>query len=192
MSVESKPWLVAIDLQRAFAQPGSPWFSPATCVVANTVTDLVSCFGDRVVFTRFVPPRAVEGSWRSYYEKWRFALGSHDSDLWSVIEPWERYPSISSHTFSKWVPELRTLIGPDPSIVLCGVSTDCCVLATAYAAIDGGAQVCVVEDACAAKTAQLHEGALQMMRARSPQLSVMSCEAVLHQHRCIVTGAIKG
>ena len=174
MSVESPPWLVAVDLQRAFADPGSPWFTPGVGPIASVVADLVPLFGARAVFTRFVPPREVEGSWHSYYEKWPFAAGSHDSDLWSVIEPWDRFISISSHTFSKWVPELRALVGPHPTIVLCGVSTDCCVLATALAAVDGGAHVRVVADACVAKTPELHEAALQLMRGRAPQLTVVT------------------
>ena len=174
MSVESRPWLVAVDLQRAFADPGSPWFTPAVRSIAGVVADLVPQFGPRAVFTRFVPPREVEGSWRSYYEKWRFAAGTRDSDLWSVIEPWDRAVSISSHTFSKWVPELHALVGPYPTIVLCGVSTDCCVLATALAAVDGGAHVRVVADACAAKTPELHQAALKMMRGRAPQLTVVT------------------
>ncbi len=37
-------------------------------------------------------------------------------------------------------------------MVLCGVSTDCCVLMTALAAVDDGVAVRVVADACAAKT----------------------------------------
>jgi nicotinamidase-related amidase len=174
LSAEAPPWLVAVDLQRAFADPGSPWFTPGVGSIAGLVADLVPQFGPRVIFTRFVPPRQVEGSWRSYYEKWRFAAGTHDSDLWSVIEPWHQAASISSHTFSKWVPELRAVVGPYPTMVLCGISTDCCILATAFAAVDGGAHVRVVADACAAKTRELHEAALQMMRGRAPQLTVVT------------------
>jgi nicotinamidase-related amidase len=170
----SPPWLVAIDLQRAFAEPDSPWFTPGLRDIAGVVAELVPQFGSRVVFTRFVPPRAPEGSWRAYYDKWGFAAGTHESSLWSVVEPWNQALSVSSHTFSKWIPELRALVGPDPTIVLCGVSTDCCVLATAYAAVDGGAHVRVVQDACAAKTPELHESALRMMRGRAPMLSVVT------------------
>ena len=174
MSAASPPWLVVVDLQRAFADPGSPWFAPGVASVASVVADLVTRFGPRAVFTRFVPPRDVVGSWRSYCERWRFAAGTHDSDLWSLIEPWNRATSISSHTFSKWIPELQAVVGPYPTIVLCGVSTDCCILATAFAAVDGGAHVRVVADACAARTPELHEAALQMMRGRAPQLTVVT------------------
>ena len=174
MNVASPPWLVVVDLQRAFADPGSPWFTPGVASVAGVVGDLAPRFGARVVFTRFVPPSKAEGSWRLYYKRWRFAAGTRDSERWSIIEPWDRAVSVSSHTFSKWVPELQALVGPHPTIVLCGVSTDCCVLATAFAAVDAGVQLRVVADACAAKTPELHEAALQMMRCRAPQLTVVT------------------
>lgn len=174
MSTQSSPWLVVVDLQRAFAEPGSPWYTPGVRSIVGIVADLVSRFESRVVFTRFVPPREPVGSWRTYYEKWRFALGTHESDIWSLIEPWRHARSISSHTFSKWVPELRELLGPEPSIVLCGISTDCCVLATAFAAVDGGADVRLVSDACIAKTPELHAAGMEMMRGRAPQLTVVT------------------
>lgn len=176
MNAGNPPWLVAVDLQQAFADPGSPWFTPTLGAAAGVVAELIPHFGSRVIFTRFVPPRDIEGSWRAYYEKWPFAAGTHDSDLWSVIDPWKRAASISSHTFSKWIPELRALTGAHPTIVLCGVSTDCCVLATAFAAVDGGAHVRVVSDACAAKTLDLHEAALQMMHGRAPQLTIVTSQ----------------
>ena len=52
--------------------------------------------------------------------------------------------------------ELRALVGGGEA-VLCGVSTECCVLMTALAAVDDGAHVRVVADACAAKGPKTHE-----------------------------------
>jgi nicotinamidase-related amidase len=62
-------------------------------------------------------------------------------------------------------------VGAEPDLVLCGLSTDCCVLATALAAIDAGARVRVVADACAAEPA-LHDAALAILRRRTPQLTL--------------------
>jgi hypothetical protein len=50
-----------------------------------------------------------------------------DRDLWSVIVPWERAASIASHTFSKWVPELRALVGVHPTLVLSGARGGGCM-----------------------------------------------------------------
>jgi isochorismate hydrolase len=89
-----------------------------------------------------------------------------------VDAPWQHHASIASHTFSKWLPEAFERFGPAPRVTLCGVSTDCCVLATALAAVDGGAQVQLVADACAAKSPAVHEGALAIMASRAPMLDI--------------------
>lgn len=163
--------LVAIDLQPAFSHPESPWFTPGLDEVAGRIERLLPRFGGRIVFTRFVPPTAPFGSWLRYYERWPFALEPASHWLWSLENRWSGYRSVASHTFSKWTSELRDQVG-EGEAVLCGVSTDCCVLMTALAAVDDGAHVRVIADACAAKSTDVHEGALALMATRSPQLRI--------------------
>ena len=45
---------------------------------------------------------------------------------------------------------------------------------TALAAVDDGAFVRVVADACGAKTQQVHEDALALLQTRAPQLTITS------------------
>ena len=174
--MKNAPWLVAVDLQHAFADPASPWFTPTLDAAMKVVAGLVPLYGPRVVFTRFVPPGSLFGSWHDYYRKWPFAVTPATDRLWSVVDPWSAHKSVASHQFSKWVPDLQAIVGAHPTIVLCGVSTDCCVLATALGAVDGGAHVRVVVDACAAKTPEAHRGALEIMAARSPQLALVTAQ----------------
>jgi len=61
-------WLIAIDLQHAFVTPGSPWYGPASAAAIALVADLVPLYGRHVIFTHFLPPRDITGSWRAYYE----------------------------------------------------------------------------------------------------------------------------
>jgi nicotinamidase-related amidase len=173
-AVNEPPWLIVIDLQHAFTSPSSPWYAPGSEGAVDAVHSLVPLFGERVVFTRFVPPEQIEGSWQVYYEKWPFAVGTQGDRLWDVVEPWSGRRSIASPHFSKWVPELRALFGAQPTVVLAGLSTDCCVLATAFAAVDSGAHVRVVTDACASGTKALHDAALMMLGRRAPQLRLLT------------------
>jgi nicotinamidase-related amidase len=177
-------WLVVIDLQPAFADPTSPWFAPSLGKATKSIAEIVPLYGEHVVFTRFVPPARLSGSWHAYYRKWPFALDAEASWLWDVVDPWKAHRSVASHMFSKWEP-LRDEIGAEAAITLCGVSTDCCVLATALAAVDGGAEVRVVTDACAAKTPEAHEGALAIMSARAPQLTLVSAAEELACRRAM-------
>ena len=173
----ARDWLVVIDLQPAFSHPHSPWFTPSLAEVAPRIAALVPHFGARVAFTRFVPPRCVSGSWRGYYERWPFALQPASDWLWALDAPWQGRESIASHTFSKWVPALRARLDPGVAIALCGVSTDCCVLMTALAAVDDGVQVRVVGDACAGSTPAAHARALELLGGRAPQLDIVTAEA---------------
>ena len=122
------------------------------------------------------------GSWTRYYERWPFALDPAFGWLWALDAPWQDRASLASHTFSKWVPAAQATVDPGAALVLCGVSTDCCVLMTALAAVDDGRQVRVVADACAAKTPAHQARALELLAGRAPQLSIVTAaeERALH------------
>jgi nicotinamidase-related amidase len=66
---------------------------------------------------------------------------------------------------------LQGLVG-DATLVICGVATECCVMATAFDAADAGYEVVVVADACAGATSTLHEQALCIMASMAPMISV--------------------
>ena len=166
-------WLVVVDVQPVFLNADSPWFSPMLPEAVERIAELVPLFGDRVLFTRFVPPDEVTGSWKPYYEKWDFAYRPEARDLWDVAAPWTGRRSVASHRFSKWE-VLRPLLGADPHVVMCGVSTDCCVMSTALAAVDDGAHLRLVADACAAKDDEIHQRSLAILASRAPQLVITS------------------
>lgn len=174
-------WLVVIDPQVIFAAPESPWGSPMFDGIVERVRELVAEHdGDdgagRVIVTRFVPSLPPTGSWVDYYEAWPFAAVDADDPLYSVVpaltDVAERAHRIDAPTFGKWGDGLRAITGHSPRLVLAGVSTDCCVIATALAACDAGAHVEVVADACAGSSVENHERALDAMRLFGPQIVV--------------------
>jgi nicotinamidase-related amidase len=164
---EDGPLLVVIDMQRVFAEPGSPWHVPDFGTLTEPIERLIEAFGDRVVFTRFVTPDEPEGSWQEYYRTWSFIREPGAAELLDLAEPWSSRAKrvIDKPTFSAFGPELKALAGPSNTLVLCGVSTECCVLATALAAADAGMTVRIVADACASVDAATHECALRVMEA---------------------------
>jgi nicotinamidase-related amidase len=161
--------LVIVDAQRAFVEPQSPWCTPGADAALAGMRGLAEAFGERTVLTRFLPPVTASGSWRDYYERWDFARDA--GPLWELVAPWTGADAVDAPAFSKWGPELEARVGAEPDLVLCGLSTDCCVLATALGAIDAGARVRVVADACASEPA-LHDAALAILRRRAPQLTL--------------------
>lgn len=169
------PWLVVIDPQWIFADPGSDWVAPRFTEIEQPIIDLVGEFGDRAIVTRWVPPETKTGSWLPYFETFPFA------DLPPTDPAFDLVPSIadlgistvvSEPTFGKWGAQLEALTGPTPDLVLAGVATDCCVLSTALAAADAGATVRVAAWACAGSDDTNHQRALDAMALYAPQIRI--------------------
>jgi nicotinamidase-related amidase len=176
---ERTPLLAVIDLQRIFADPGSQWAAPRFAEVLEPVRKLVAAYTPRVVFTRFVAPDEPRGAWRDYYAQWPFALQPADSDDYQLVDEFAGVPTLDATTFGKWDDGLAEQVGTDGRLVLAGVSTDCCVLSTALAAVDAGVHVQVVADACAGVDDDSHRKALDVMRLYGPLLEVVTVGDVL-------------
>ncbi|MEV5174134.1 isochorismatase family protein [Streptomyces flaveolus] len=173
--------LAVIDMQRVFADPASPWATPRYADAAAGVRALLPAFAGRVTFTRFLAPERPAGAWRAYYDQWPFARRPPDAELWALTD---QFAGLAEHvmdatTFGKWTPELAARTGPDGRLVLAGVSTDCCVLSTALAAADAGAEVLVVADACAGVDDDSHLKALQIMELYRPLVRVTTIDDLL-------------
>jgi nicotinamidase-related amidase len=175
------PCLAVIDMQRVFAEPGSPWLTPRFAEIVEPVRRLAEAFAPRVVFTRFVAPAVPYGAWRRYYDQWPFALQPPDAPIYELAVPFAAGlagPTLDATTFSKWGPELAARAAGGP-LVLAGVSTDCCVLSTALAAADEGVPVRVVADACAGVDDESHAQALHIMGLYAPLIEVVTLADVL-------------
>lgn len=174
-------WLMIIDMQRIFAEPGSEWVTPDYASASAGIQRLLGAFHSRVCLTRFLPPDKPAGAWISYYERWPFALDPQNAPLY---EPSHEFMSISATmiertTFGKWDAETERTLGHPDEIVLAGVTTDCCVLSTALAAADAGVHVTVAADACAGVTEVDHQRALDAMTLYSPMIDIAEVDSIL-------------
>mgnify|MGYP001157865643 CR=1 FL=1 len=157
---------------------GSPridrlWPAPAERL---GIEALAEAFGrERTVVTRFVADPGLGGSWGSYYDEWGFALVPDDDPLYAVVPALRSAAGhgVTAGTFGKWNADLRRIVGAQPRMALAGVSTDCCVIATALPAADAGASVRVMAAACAGSTAENGERALAAMELFGPQITVV-------------------
>jgi nicotinamidase-related amidase len=174
-------WLVAIDMQAVFGDPSSPWCAPEYARASTGIQRLLPAFGDRAVFTRFVAPAEPRGAWGPYYEQWPFALVPDDDPLYALTPPFANLaPHVETRpTFGKWDAQLAAAIGGGSEIVLAGVATDCCVIATALAAADAGVRVRLATDACAGGTAKDHRRALEAMELFAPLIELTTVDEVL-------------
>jgi nicotinamidase-related amidase len=176
--VTPEGWLVVVDLQRVFGDPGSPWAAPRFAEVRPRIRRLAEAFGDRVVHTRFVAPARPAGAWQAYYEQFAFALQPPDSALYELVDDPAGRPVVSATTFGKWGPDLADVVGDGP-LTVTGVATDCCVISTVLPAADAGMPVRVVRDACAGSTDDDHQRALDLMALYAPLVELTTTAEVL-------------
>jgi nicotinamidase-related amidase len=164
----SRPLLAVVDMQQVFADPASGWAAPGFAGILPAVRTLLARFDDAVL-TRFVAPRQPHGAWTEYYRAWPWALQPPDAALWDLVPDLAGTgrPVVDAPTFGKW-DLLRERAGGADRLVVCGVSTECCVLATVLAAADDGMAVDVVTDACAGASAGDHERAIAVMATFAP------------------------
>ena len=177
--------LVVVDLQVVFADPASAWATPGFADVVPVVRSLVEAFdaaGAPVVFTRFLAPERPVGAWVGYYDRWPFALRAPGDAIWDLVDGTGRrpqHPVVDATTFGKWGASLAAATAGASSLVLAGVSTDCCVLSTALGAADAGVAVRVAADACAGVSVADHERALAAMALYDPLVRVVDAASVL-------------
>jgi nicotinamidase-related amidase len=175
---EAKGQLVVIDMQRAFREAGE-WHVPRYDEAAQTIARLARA-GFQPLTTRFVPDSAELGSWSSYYDRWP-SMRRHPKDhLWDLVLPGvDTRSSIDLPTFTKWGEAMADRVPAGGELILAGVATDVCVLATALGAADAGRYVTVVEDACAGQNDDAHDQALNLMQLLSPMINVVKSETLL-------------
>jgi len=175
-------WLVVIDPQNIFAAPDSAWGSPFFAEAVPRIRALADAFGERVLVTRWMPTADRSTSWGDYFAAWPFADQPLTDPLFDLVPEavaLSTLPTLDLPTFGKWGPEIEQIVGHGASIVLTGVSTDCCVISTALAAADAGAHVTLAADACAGSTAENHAAAIQVMSLYPPQITISDSATVL-------------
>lgn len=176
MPPTASDWLVVVDPQAIFADPAtSAWGSPMFAEALPAMVALAAAYGpERTVITRFVADAGLGGSWASYYDDWPFALVPDGDPLYAVVEELAGTAGhvVTEPTFGKWGAALREVVGDQPRLTLAGVSTDCCVLATALPAADAGASIRIAAGACAGSTRENHDRALAAMALFGPQIVI--------------------
>lgn len=171
---------LCIDMQRLFAEP-TDWHTPAMHAIVPNIVRLSRAHAGRSVFARFtVPADAAQasGSWQRYYEHWGRVLAAVQDDrgLIGLMPPLAEIAqaevTIDKPTYSLFqVPSLvgRLRAWGCDTVLLTGVETDVCVLATLFDAVDLGYHVVVAADAVASSSAEGHEAVMRAVLPRMPQ-----------------------
>jgi nicotinamidase-related amidase len=182
---------LAIDVQRLFAEPESPWCVPWMGRVLPQVLELARRRPERTVFTRFIPPREPEdmpGAWRDYYKHWQAMTQQNlDERLLELAPPLQAlvppahlcdkavYSAFGNPRLAPWL----KAEGAD-TLIVSGGETDVCVLASVMSAVDLGFRIVLATDALCSASDRTHEALLLLYRERfSQQIATATTEEVL-------------
>jgi nicotinamidase-related amidase len=143
--------LVVVDMQNAYLED-QVWACVHTTDCAERIERLIASGAvDNVVFTQYLAPENPTGTWVTYDE----VYADISSDEWlneiiDQLEPYlDTYPLYAKSTFSSFGnPDFKALMAKARRIVISGVVSECCVIATTIDAIDTGAPVVYLTDAC--------------------------------------------
>lgn len=181
---------VVVDMQRVFAE-ATDWRVPAIAEVMEPILALARAHPRDTVFTRFMTPPAVEsasGDWRRFYARWRSVVRDRmDAAMLDLMEP---FPSLvppaevcDKTTFSAFASAdfVASLARRGAqTLVLSGVETEVCVLATALDAVDRGLHVVLATDALTSWSAAGHRAALEAIYPRfDQQIDIASAGAIM-------------
>ena len=162
--------LLVIDMQNAYTADG-PWTCPNMARATEQIIALIeSGRFSEVVFTRFDAPQDPVGTWKDY----NVINREVNEDEWMnemvpELAPYlTQYSVFSKSTYSSMtVQEIREAAeqctARGGSVVLTGVVSECCVLSTAFEAIDLGCPVIYITDACAGCSDDLEVAAVSVL-----------------------------
>lgn len=185
----NKPLLVAVDVQRLY-RDFTPWALDGVEALAATIAGLADALACPLLCTRTVLPSAhgvEDGPWRAYEERWQ-TLAARAAAEPQLLDPLpalqQRCRTVfDKHTYSAFEDaafdaHVRAF-GPSPLLVA-GVETDICVLATVFGACDRNLPVWLVTDAVAGPDAGTHRSVLATLARMPEQVRLVSArEAVL-------------
>ena len=172
--------LVVVDMQNAYLEDQC-WACTRTTSCAQVVAGLIDdAVCDNVVFTEYLAPENPVGTWVTYNE----VNAEVNADEWlneiiDSLKPYaEKYPLYSKSTYSSFGnPDFKALMARAGRIVLAGVVSECCVVATAFDAIDTGTPVVYLTDACSGCSEENEQMIETLMCTFSPtHTAVMTSE----------------
>lgn len=179
---------IVVDMQELF-RSHPEWGTPALTRIIPPIRRLLSARPDNVYFSRFIPPQSAEhatGAWQRYYRRWSNVtldkLDASQIDVVDELKPWAQRLADKTGYSAMANPSLRAvaLTHSDRCVVLSGVETDVCVLATAIDAMEAGLRVILALDALASSSEACHAKALDIMHDRfDEQIELATVDQIL-------------
>ncbi len=157
-----KKALFVIDVQNSF-------INSVTVNLPKKIKEYVErnwCNFDLIIFTNYVN---TPQSSPYRFLNWKKSMTVPETNIVTELQSILKYGIlISKHVYSSLkVPRIKKLLLEKKveEIYLCGIDTDCCILATAFDAFDQNYKVHLLEDLCLSRTGKyLHEATVSIFK----------------------------
>ncbi len=170
---------LCVDMQLMFAV-GTKWATSAIWDALPAVETICARFTANTIFTRFLCPTDLEqtsGQWRRFYaESPSMLCNVMDPAMLGLLPELSKFcppaAMIDRHVFSAFAsPKLRShlLDRATDTLVITGIETDVCVLATTLSAVDHGYRVILIHDALTSSNTEGQQAAIGAVFPRFDQ-----------------------
>ena len=165
---------LVVDMQELF-RSHPDWGTQSLTRIIPPIQRLLSARPENAYFSRFIPaqhPDDASGGWQRYYRRWSSVtldkLNPAQIDVVHELRPWAKRVADKAGYSAMGNRELRqtALSSEGRCLVLSGVETDVCVLATALEAVDAGLRVVLATDALASSSDACHAKAMDILHDR--------------------------
>jgi nicotinamidase-related amidase len=182
---------LCVDMQLMFAV-GTKWATPAIWDAVPAIKLICARFAGNTVFTRFICAKDLSetaGQWTRFYaESTSMLCSAMDPAMLGLLPELQEFSPpaaiIDRPVFSAFAsPELRKILmeRATHTLIISGVETDVCVLATTLSAVDFGYRVILVRDALASSNAEGQQAALNAVFPRfDQQIELIDSETLLN------------
>jgi nicotinamidase-related amidase len=178
---------IVVDMQELF-RSHPDWGTQALTDIIPAIQRLLTARPENACFSRYVAPRNVDhaiGAWKRYYRRWSsVTLDQVDPALYDIVSelrPWAKRVGDKSGYSALANPDLRrAALDSDHCVILTGVETDVCVLATAIDAMEAGLRLILAVDAVTSSSQSCHAKALDILHDRfDEQVEVATVDQIL-------------
>ncbi len=170
---------ICIDMQRLFLEPGV-WFGQACLEVIESLSRLINYAPERSLFSRFITANTADdatGAWQRYYRQWHTVTQAEAGSAILDLHPEIAHLAQPENIFDKTTHDIfgseifaDYIKKANPSaLILSGIETDVCVLATAMSAVDLGYRTIIATDGVASSMPQSHAATLEHIYPRFDQ-----------------------
>jgi nicotinamidase-related amidase len=177
---------IVVDMQELF-RSHPEWGAQTLTGIIPPIQRLLKARPENAYFSRFIPAQRAEqasGTWQRYYHRWHSVtldqLDAAQVEVVHELKPWAKRVGDKPGYSALASAEIRAAAIAAGDVILTGVETDVCVLATAIEAMEAGLRVVLATDALTSSSLSCHAKALDILHDRfDEQIEVASVDHIL-------------